>query len=269
VAVEGKHNEGVKLLELRFAPTFIAHGWGHSFSSILSAIQRGVKRACERCENGIHVGLICIAVGASGHQEFDRTATFALEHRDALVGFDIAGSELHPEQYAPWMDKIHEAGMPITIHAAEDRVSGLPENAAIAVDRLHARRIGHGIQTIKDRALWRRLIDQQVTFELCPTSNYLTNAVDSLEAHPIGEFLSGGARVCLSSDDPGIMACDLPREYEVCHEVLGLTEDDFRRMNVTALEASFCDDGVKASVRAKWANWFADSKPDCVKGGVR
>lgn len=98
---------------------YVHTGWGQSFSSILSAIQRGVKRACERCENGIHVGLICIAVGASGHQEFDRTATFALEHRDALVGFDIAGSELHPEQYAPWMDKIHEAGMPITIHAAE------------------------------------------------------------------------------------------------------------------------------------------------------
>ena len=149
-AVIDAHTEGIRLLELRYAPSIMSMGHGHSFSDVLTAIELGIESAQrELGGDRIAVGLICIGVGAMGHEEMQKTVDFLLQHRDRFIGFDMAGAEQNPMQFAEHFLRVGEAGVPITCHAAEDLLDGLPANVHTAVLELGAARIGHGVQIYK------------------------------------------------------------------------------------------------------------------------
>jgi len=80
--------------------------------------------------------------------------------------------------------------------------------------------------------------EHKVPLELCPTSNWLTNAVPSLGAHPFRKLMDEGVLVTLNSDNPGIFAIDLPNEYQVLVEHLGFKRAEFDRINDIAAAAS-------------------------------
>jgi len=252
--IEDKFNEGVVMFEMRWAPSYISGSFEYDFNDILRYIQRGVAKGRAKCDNKIEVGMICIAVGALGAEQFKKTADFCIANKDAFIAFDIAGNEVNAGQYKEYMDQLHAAGVNITVHAAEDRVAGKPENAIIAVEDLHATRIGHGIQTEKDPAAFKTILDRDIHLELCPSSNYVTNSVDSVADHPIRRFFDLGANISLNTDDPGLMAVDLPHEYKLLHELpsLHFTPAEFKDMNLKAIEASFMPKHIKDKVRDTW-----------------
>ena len=80
---------------------------------------------------------------------------------------------------------------------------------------------------------------RDIPLELCPTSNWLTNAVTSLDKHPFRQLMEAGVKVTINSDDPGVFGIDLTNEYRVLHERLGLTLEDFNACNDTAAAVSF------------------------------
>ncbi len=90
-----------------------------------------------------------------------------------MCAVDIAGAEgLFPtENFAPVFAKVREYGIPMTIHAGE---AAGPEYEDSAF--LRTKRIGHGVAAINDPELIRRLIDENVTLEVCVTSNYHTKS---------------------------------------------------------------------------------------------
>jgi adenosine deaminase len=74
--------------------------------------------------------------------------------------------------------------------------------------------------------------------------------VPSWQAHPLRELLERGVRVTLNTDDPSISGIDLAHEYRVASEKLGLTEDQLRAMQETALEAAFLSDEERQTLRS-------------------
>jgi len=95
------------------------------------------------------------------------------------------------------------------------------------------------------------LCERDVLLEVCPTSNWLTRSVPSLEEHPLPFLLRAGVPVSLNSDDPHLMAIDLVHEYEVCARVFGFGLEEFAAMNRAALAHSFLDDEAKRRVEAR------------------
>ena len=82
-------------------------------------------------------------------------------------------------------------------------------------------------------------LKNNIHFEVCPTSNWLTKCVDSLESHPIKKMLNLGLSVGLNSDDPHLMNIDLTHEYEVCSKYLNMGLSEFSKMNKFSRKASF------------------------------
>jgi adenosine deaminase len=128
------------------------------------------------------------------------------------------------------------AGGQITIHAGE--ASG-PENIWEAIELLGAQRIGHGITSVQDPVLMRYLADKQICLEMCPTSNWLTQAVPSLEEHPLPKALRAGVPVSINTDDPTVFGTTLPQEIQICWQKMGMSEAELRLCQKNAWQASF------------------------------
>jgi adenosine deaminase len=242
-ACEDAVGEGIELLELRYAPTFVRMGHEDlSFQDIHDAFVRGLQRAQKQFS--LRVGLICIIQRILPVAEAEKVVDFAVDNKDTFIGLDLADNEegFDSKPFSPFFLKAKKAGLGITVHAGEANLPKAPRYPKDAIEVLYADRIGHGVQIYRDPEMIKYVIDRGVTLELCPTSNYLTQAVPSLEAHPFVQLTKAGVKTTINTDDPGIFGIDLVHEYDLLHRLHGLSEADFRAANARARAASFLRD---------------------------
>jgi adenosine deaminase len=247
-AVEDAHHDGIRLVELRFSPDFMAQPTGMDWDVLMDALVRGIRRG--EAATGVVVGLIAIVSRSYGLTSARETAAFAVNWRDSLVGFDLADSEdaVTAQDLARAIAPIHRSGIPLTVHSGENTPSA---HIRESVDILGARRIGHGVSLIFDQPLIAQCIRQNIHIEACPTSNLRTRAVPSLCEHPARRLLEQGVSLSLNSDDPGLFAITLSHELQVAQEELGFNVADLQQATMNALNASFVEDAAKDRVRAE------------------
>jgi len=235
-AVEDAAIDGIRLLELRFSPGFMAQPAGLDWDEMMGAVLRGVEKA--RSNHTIAVGLIAIASRSLGPESAKETVAFALNWREHLVGFDLADAEeaWPARDFAPVLRPLHAVDFPITVHSGEN--TG-PEHIQQSVDLLHAQRIGHGVSVVQDDAILQRCIDEGWVLEMCPTSNLRTRAVSSLPEHPAARLLEMGAKVTLNSDDPGLFDITLSDEYALAEQQMGFDEGLLLQAHKNAVQGSF------------------------------
>jgi adenosine deaminase len=251
-AVEDLAAENVRLAELRFSPEFMCAPGELDWDGAMEAVLHGVGAAAAGRDVGI--GLVAIFSRDFGLGSAERTVAFALRHRDELVGFDVAGTEIgyRPGIYAEVLAPVRDAGLPLTVHYGE---SGGPEYPKEAIEALGPARLGHGLSVARDPAVIELVIERGVTLEMCPTSNVLTRGVARPEDHPAGRLLAKGVKVTINTDDPGLMGIDLTHELEVARDALGFSIDDLRAVTSNAIEASFVPDDLKTGLRARHFGW--------------
>lgn len=238
-AIEDAVHDGIRILELRYSFTFIQENHSSlSFQKILSGIGKGLQLAKNL---PVAVGMICTIQRTLPLSASMPVIEFVLDNREHFVGVDLADDELAnaPDYFLPLFKPAAEAGLPITIHAGESIYPQTTAAVRDAIDLLHAKRIGHGVQSFRDPDLIHHIREKGIALELCPTSNYLTNAVSSLASHPIRQLLNAGVHVTINSDDPGIFGIDLTHEYKILRDLHGFVAEDFRRCNAYAYSASF------------------------------
>ena len=241
--VEDAYRDGIQLIELRFAPPFISAGKQLCNDEIIEAVLDGITRGMNRYP--IQVGLIGILV-RSMDLEINRLAAADLnryagsrhQNADRICGFDLADAEdrTNPEDFLPMVREAREAGLGITIHSGENTSAAAVRRT---LDLFAPQRIGHGIKSWGDEELLQRIRDQEVMLEVCPTSNWLTNSVGSLENHPLPHLYRSGVPVSINSDDPNLFGIDLVHEYQLCARLYGFTEADFMSINRQTVEHSF------------------------------
>jgi adenosine deaminase len=257
--VEDAWREGIKLIELRFAPVFIQRGKSLGFDEIIEGVIDGITQGMEKYD--VQVGLLHImprsldlGLNLSATKEILRYRRSHHKNADRLVGIDLADLETEESftDYAPPIAEAKSQGMGVTVHSGED------SSAAHVVRTLQvfgAARIGHGVQIAKDPDVMRLVKELDVALEVCPTSNWLTNIVASVAQHPIRFLFDQGVKVTLNSDDPHIMGITLLDEYDKCEKLLGFTLEEFKRMNKWALEKSFLPEELKAHARRKFSEF--------------
>jgi adenosine deaminase len=103
------------------------------------------------------------------------------------------------------------------------------------------------------------LIEKGITLEVNPWSNYLTNSVPTIEAHPLKKLFDLGVRVTINSDDPEVLETNVNNEYRIAHEILGMSMDDIQTCNRFAFESSFID---PAKTKRIWDKYFVNIAPD-------
>lgn len=251
-AVEDLAADNVRLAELRFSPEFLCGPHGLDWDGVLASIVRGVERGGHDFD--VTVGLIAIASRNYGIGSAERTAAFALRHRDHLVAFDLAGDEqaYPPSLYVDVVAELAGSGLRLTTHYGE---SGGPAFPREAVEVLGSMRLGHGVSVAADPEVTAIVRERGVTLEMCPTSNRRTGAVAHLADHPARRLLDQDVSVTINTDNPGLFAIALTDELEICVKVLGFSDDDVRRVTANALDASFVDDAAKDDVRRRHFGW--------------
>jgi aminodeoxyfutalosine deaminase len=251
--------QNVRYVELQVAP--YPFRWaGMPPRVITEALDAGARDALAL--HGVRIGYIFDFPGQAAGREAVPTLEHALTAPpQALIGFGIGGIE---EGRAPYADVIRDvfaaaaaAGLHCVPHAGE--TTG-PETVWEAIEHLHAERIGHGINSLRDPRLVACLRERQLPVDVCPTSNVCTRQVESLRGHPLPRMLAEGLFVTLNSDDPPMFGTSLSNEYLVAAKVLGLPAAGLAALADNAVRASFLDDRVKEALSGEIAQVLASHR---------
>lgn len=250
-------NANVRVLELRYAPSFLldVHD-GMTADGLHGAIVSGIRRA--ESVYPMRVGLICILQRTKSTKDNAYWTDFAISNRDTFVALDLADDETQekPEPFIPLFQRAKAAGLGITIHAGEPAVPDIEKNIRVAIEQMGADRIGHGVQAIQDEAIIQLLIDTQTPLELCPTSNWLTGAVSEFKQHPLPLYHRAGVITTINTDDPTVMCTDLHNEISRLNDECGLAPDELEAILENGRRVTFLDSTAVESV------WHASATPN-------
>jgi adenosine deaminase len=237
---------GAIYVELTASPDH-AREIGLSDDEHLGGIAQGIDDARE---HGIEGRILISAVRNFGVDNALAAARHAAERpHPYVVGFSMAGDEagFPAGDFAQAFAIAADAGLGCTVHAGE--WAG-PTSVRAALG-LPVTRIDHGVRAIEDPELVREIADRGIVLNTCPTSNVVLGIYDDYDSHPLPTLRAEGVRVTLGSDDPPYFGATLAGEYAVCAERLGMSDQDLREISRTAIDAAFCDDGLKDDLRAR------------------
>ncbi len=243
--------QNIKLFEVRFSPDWAFRGHGLDWDACLD----GLLRAKERAESqfDMAIGFIAITSRGLGAESCVKTVDWAIRHRKYIQAVDLADGELlYPmNDFAKPILKAKDAGLKVTIHSGEDT----PASAVWdTIQTFQPDRIGHGIHSIEDMKVVELIKERNITLEVNPWSNYLTNSVRTIEEHPLKKLFDLGVRVTINSDDPEVLETNVNNEYRIAHEILGMSMDDIAICNRFAFDSSFIEESVKQRI---WDKYFA------------
>ncbi len=248
-ALEETASHNVIYCETFVSPDFCGGGDLNAWREYLAAMQEASAEA-ERSFGIVHKTIVT-CLRHLGPEKAKPAAKCAVETMgDYLVGFGMAGAELmgRPGDYAYVFDMAREAGMNLTCHAGE---WGGPDMVADTIRDLKVARIGHGINAIKDPELVNQIAEQGIVLEVCPGSNVVLNAVKGWESHPIKQLRDAGVKVTVSTDDPPFFHTTMTAEFDNLNKTFGWGDDDFKDLNLTAIDAAFCDDATREALKKR------------------
>ncbi|HYD09837.1 MAG TPA: adenosine deaminase [Acidimicrobiales bacterium] len=222
--------------------------------------------ALDACLDAARLATEATGVGLGAIVTADRTLDPALgEHiaqvaaaraDDGVVGFGLANDETHfpPEPFERAFAIALEGGLMSVPHAGE--LAG-PASVRAALDVLHAERIGHGARSVEDPELVRRLADEGITCDVCPTSNIALSIYPSYAEHAIGTLVDAGVPVTINTDDPLMFGTTLAEEWMLVRDAFGWSDEQMAAIARTSITASAAPDATKAAVLTSIDAWLA------------
>ena len=231
-------DQGLLYAEIRFAPQLHLLK-GLTQRQVVEAAVEGLKA------DGVKAELIlCCMRGDRNHEENMETVRLTAEFLGkGVCATDLAGAEaLFPNPgFEDLFGLARELKVPFTIHSGE----ALGPESVYQALAFGAKRLGHGVRSVEDPNLLKRLAEEQVTLELCPTSNLNTNIFASIEDYPLLALMDAGVRVTLNTDNIMVSGVTLQSEWEKVIRTFGLSGDQILTLQKNAAEASFAAPEVK------------------------
>jgi len=241
-AFEQLRRENVLYAELRFAPLLHTEK-GLSAEEVVEIVEAAASRASQA--TGVETRLILCTLRHFSAEQSMHTAKLVERFKGTLVAaLDIAGDEAgYPlDAHIPAFQFAAQNGILRTAHAGESRGA---ESVWETLRDLQPSRIGHGVHSIEDLALVDHLRKEHIHLEVCPTSNFRTNAVDTYAEHPIDRLYEAGLSLSASTDGRTLCNITLVQEYEKLHDVFGWDKANFLRCNLYAIRAAFLPEAEK------------------------
>jgi adenosine deaminase len=250
--------DGVIYGETRWAPEQHLRA-GLTASEAIEAVRDGLAEgvAASRA-NGHEIEVRQLVTAMRQAEPTREIAKLALRYRhDSVAGFDIAGPEkgFPPSRFLESFEMLRRQSAYYTIHAGEaDGCESIWE----AVQVCGANRIGHGVAIVEDMEFVdgsaklgdfaAYLLNEQIPFEMCPSSNVQTGAVASVAEHPIQRLDRLGFRVTVNPDNRLISATTVTREFALLAEAFDYSLEDVRRLTINAARSVFAPYAVRQAL---------------------
>ena len=246
-------SQGCFYTEFFLSPDHVAL-MGMSYANLLEGVVAGYERAREKCSDDgfpIEARFIVTCVRHLGPEKAIGVArTVAADPHPLVTGFGMGGDERMYSQKAfeHAFTIAHEAGLSCTTHAGE---FGGPQSVKDALDHLPVQRIGHGVRSIEDPDLVKRLADEGIVLEICPQSNIALGLYPDLASHPIAMLMDAGVLTTISSDDPPFFATSIGKDYDALQACYGWSGAEMEAFTRRSLQAAFVDETTRQSLLAR------------------
>jgi adenosine deaminase len=212
-------------------------------------------RTAER-RTGVGIGYVITANRTRSPHEALELAQIAARYAGrGVVAFGLADDELvgPAESFADAFAVAREAGLISAPHAGE--LLG-PGSVRAALEALGARRIQHGVRAVEAPDLVRKLADEQICLDVCPTSNVQLGVVGSLSEHPLPALVAAGVPVSLNADCPSIFGCTALDEYELARLEFAFDDETLARIAENSIRSSGAPAALRTSAVAGIRAWL-------------
>ena len=239
--VEDLKNDNVIYAEVRFAPLLHTKK-GLTGEEVIEAVLLGLK------DEDLKVNLILCMMRQFSFEDNLKTIELAIKYLDkGVVAIDLAGAEaLYPTANFERLFQIaKDKNIPFTIHAGE--ADG--KDSILSAINFKTKRIGHGVRCIEDKETLDMIKKNNITLEVCPTSNIQTDIFENYHDHPIRKLYDMNILVTINVDNMTVSNIDLTQEYEKLVKNFNFTLKDFKKMNINAINASFLKEELKEKYR--------------------
>jgi adenine deaminase len=242
--LEKAAEQNVKRAELFFDPqTHTARGVP------IAAVIEGLDAACKDAGKklGVSAGLILCFLRHLSPEEAESTFRSAKPYYDRLlaVGLDSSEKNRPPSLFMDVYALAHAAGLDAVAHAGEE---GPPSYVREALDELKVSRVDHGVRSLEDAELVKRLVEEKIPLTVCPLSNVKLRVFKGLSDHPLKKMLALGLAATVNSDDPAYFGGYALDNFEQTAQALALTRDDVKTLAANSFTASF----LPAAEKKRW-----------------
>ncbi|GAA2916090.1 hypothetical protein GCM10020221_09870 [Streptomyces thioluteus] len=214
--------------------------------------------AVDRASRDTGLGMrVLIAANRMKHPLDARTlARLAVRYADrGVVGFGLSNDERRglARDFDRAFQIAREGGLLAAPHGGE--LSG-PSSIRDCLDDLHAGRVGHGVRAAEDPRLLRRLAEQGVTCEVCPSSNVALGVYEKPSDVPLRTLYEAGVSIALGADDPLLFGSRLAAQYELAREHHGFTDGELAELARQSVRGSMAPGDVKGRLLAGIEAWL-------------
>lgn len=147
---------------------------------------------------------------------------------------DFYGEEkwFQPELTKQYVALAREQGLKIKIHTGE-----FEEDLSVReiYELLKPDALQHGIQAYRDEGLLDILKDKQVPLNICPSSNVVLGAVESIKKHPIRALFDYGVKVTVNTDDLLFFHRSVSEEFLWLYDMEIFTAEELDQIRLNSL----------------------------------
>lgn len=229
------HSENVIHVEVMFDPQTHTYR-GIEFKDVIM----GLTRAKEDAMKDLGMSVYYIMSYLKHLTEEEAIATFhqSLPYKHLIMGVGLDSTEMGnpPSKFERVMRMSREAGYRLVSHAGEE---GPPDYIRETIDLLDVDRIDHGIRSVEDDELVKRIAKEQIPLTLCPLSNLKLCVFDRMEEFPLHALLEANVIATINSDDPAYFGGYINDNYKEITHALNLTMTDLQILAQNGFKASF------------------------------
>lgn len=227
---------------------------GVEFATVIHGIHRALLQA--ESEFGISSNIIMCFLRHLDEADALRTLDTAAEFKHLIAGVGLDSSELGnpPEKFARAFELAREQDYHVVAHAGEE---GPPEYIIQALDLLKVERIDHGNTALRDAALIKRLVEEQIPLTVCPLSNLKLCVVETLGQHPLRDMLDLGLRATINSDDPAYFGGYMNANFIAVENALSLGKERLVTLVRNSFEAAFIEDTRRRALLGELESYLA------------
>ncbi len=250
---EDERAEGSGWLELQADPS----GFASRFGGITEFTELLLDAAGTAAEaTGVGIAIILAANRTKHPLEARTLARLAAQFAGhGVVGFGLSNDERRgpADEFERAFAIAERAGLLLVPHAGE--LVG-PASVSATLDRLHADRIGHGVRSVEDPEVVKRLAATAVTLEVCPSSNVALGVAPDAAAVPVRTLFEAGVPVALGADDPLLFGRRLVLQYEIARDVHDFRPAELAELARMSVLASAAPTGIRTRLLSGIDAWL-------------
>ncbi|GAB3738419.1 adenosine deaminase [Nocardiopsis nanhaiensis] len=257
-AAEDERSAGSRWLEIQVDPS----GYASLFDGLTATLELilDAAQAAER-DTGVHIGLMVAANRTKHPLDAKALARLARQYSGkGVVSFGLNNDERRgrAREFEGAFRIAKRAGLLSAPHGGE--LNG-PRSIRECLDELDADRIGHGVRAVEDPYLLERIATQEVTLEICPTSNVGLGVIEELDHLPLRKLYAAGAPIALGTDDPLLFGPRLLEQYQITREVFDFSDHEIADLARMSIRGAGAPDSLKKELLSGVDHWIA-SEPE-------